>query len=207
MLPLTLDDFLPLEEYASRRREFFESHRRYLDRYRRVRIGPKLTLQFENRQTLWFRVQEVVRIARLADPSQLQGELELYNRLLPDRDRLQAALLIEITDETQLERELVPWRSLQGDWLRLCLAEHTFPATLVTCRPEDRCIGAAHWVQFTLDPTARRLLADFSQPAFFEFEGPAYHYQSPSLNDDLRQSLLDDLTLSDRDTEKLGLPA
>ena len=40
MLPLTVDDLLPLDEYAGRRREFFDSHRRYLDRYRRVRIGP-----------------------------------------------------------------------------------------------------------------------------------------------------------------------
>src|SRR5438552_1120972 len=98
MLPLTLDDMLPLEEYAGRRREFFESHRRYLDRYRRVRIGPKLTLIFENRQTLWFRVQEIVRVARLADKSRLQEELNLYNRLLPGREQLQAALLIEVTD-------------------------------------------------------------------------------------------------------------
>jgi len=48
MLPLTVDDLLPLEEYASRRKEFFDSHRRYVDRYRRVRIGPRLTLIFEN---------------------------------------------------------------------------------------------------------------------------------------------------------------
>jgi len=40
MMPLTVDDLLPLEEYASRRKEFFDSHRRYVDRYRRIRIGP-----------------------------------------------------------------------------------------------------------------------------------------------------------------------
>ena len=48
---LTLDDLLPLEEFAGRRREFFASYLRYLDRYRRVRIGPQLTLVFENRET------------------------------------------------------------------------------------------------------------------------------------------------------------
>ena len=63
MLPLTVDDLLPLEEYATKRSEYFDAHRRYIDRYRRVRIGPKLTLIFENRQTLWFRVQEIIRIA------------------------------------------------------------------------------------------------------------------------------------------------
>src|SRR3954449_13616335 len=101
MQPLTLDDLLPLEEFSSRRREFFDSHQRYLDRYRRVRIGPRLTLLFENRQTLWFRLQEILRIARLAEPDRVQQELDLYNRLLPERDRLQAALLIDVADETR----------------------------------------------------------------------------------------------------------
>src|SRR5215831_5896190 len=99
MLPLTVDDLLPLNEYANRRREFFDSHVRYVDRYRRVRLGPRLTLVFENRQTLWFRVQEVLRVARLADPARVREELAVYNRLLPGAGRLQAALLIAPDDD------------------------------------------------------------------------------------------------------------
>lgn len=199
MLPLTLDDLLPLDDYAGRRREFFESHRRYLDRYRRARVGPRLTLVFENRQTLWFRVQEVVRVARLADPVRVQEELDLYNRLLPRRGQLQAALLIEVPEAASPGEELARWKGLKGEHLRLRVGERTYPATLVTCRPEDRCIGTAHWVQFTLDAHGRRALADARQPALFEFEGEHYQYQTPGLSDELRQSLADDLDLSDRD--------
>jgi hypothetical protein len=199
MLPLTVDDLLPLREYASRRREFCESHRRYLDRYRRVRIGPRVTLVFENRQTLWFRVQEIVRVARLADPMHLQEQLDLYNGLLPGLNRLHAALLIDVTDETRLAEELAPWQTLHGDDLRMHLGDAVVLAHLVTCRPEDRCVGAAHWVEFLLDDAARRGLADFSQPAFFELTHPAYRHHSPLLGDEIRQSLLDDLALSDRD--------
>src|SRR5438128_7224122 len=130
MKPLTQDDLIPLEEYVSRRREFFESHRRYLDKYRRVRIGPRLTLLFENRQTLWFRVQEILRIARLTEPDRVSEELELCNTLLPTRDRLQAALLIEVADETRLMAELAAWNNITGDQLRLQLGESTYPATL-----------------------------------------------------------------------------
>src|SRR6185503_12038465 len=114
MQPLLVDDLLPLEEYVARRKEFFDAHRRYIDRYRRIRIGPKLTLVFENRQTLWFRVQEVIRVARLADMREMQLELNLYNRLLPAKNLLQAALLIEITDPLQLVKELAPWRNIAG---------------------------------------------------------------------------------------------
>src|SRR5260370_16395506 len=109
MLPLTVDDLLPLEEYAARRKEFFDAQRRYIDRYRRVRIGPRLTLIFENRQTLWFRVQEIMRIARLSLAGEVQQELNLYNRLLPGRNLLQAPLLIEVPDETPLINDLANW--------------------------------------------------------------------------------------------------
>ncbi len=199
MRPLTLDDLLPLDEYAGRRRECFESLTRYLDSYRRVRIGPRLTLLFENRQTLWFRVQEILRIARLADPLRIQQELDVYNRLLPGPDQLQAALLIEVTDDAHLTEELASWRTLRGEALCLRLDEKRVPASLITCRPEDLAIGAAHWVQFTIAKEARRLLADFRLTAQLEMSHPGYQYQSPPLGDEVRQSLLDDLELSDRD--------
>jgi hypothetical protein len=199
MKPLALDDLLPLEEYAGRRREFFESHRRYVDAYRRVRIGPRLTLLFENRQTLWFRVHEIIRVARLSDAADLQEELDLYNALLPTRNRLQAALLMDAGEDSNAAAEPAAWKDLRGEQLSLCVRENRYPATLVTCRPEDRCIGAAHWVQFILDASGRRLLADFARDAAFRFGNGLYDHRSAGLSEDLRRSLLEDLELSDRD--------
>jgi len=203
MLPLTVDDLVPLEEYVGRRREYFDSHRRYIDRYRRVRIGPRLTLIFENRQTLWFRIQEIVRIARLSQAGEVQQELDLYNRLLPGNNLLQAALLIEVPDETRLLEELAHWQNLESDHLYLCVGKEKFLSTLVTCRPEDRCIGTSHWVQFHFQQKNRPFLADFSLPAYFAFDNGIYQHQSPLLSEDLRQSLVDDLELSDRDVRQL----
>ncbi len=199
MKGLTLDDLLPLEEFALKRRELFDAHGRYLDRYRRVRIGPRAALLFENRQTLWFRLQEVLRVARLAEPGRVQRELDLYNRLLPGRDRLQAALLVSVSDEARMAEELAAWQELRGVHLCFHVGSARFPANLLTCRPEDRCAGTAHWVQFVLDAAGRRLLADFRHPAHFSVTLPAYRHDSSVLGDEVRQSLLDDLQLSDRD--------
>jgi hypothetical protein len=196
---LTCDDLLSLDEFAGRRREFFEAHGRYLDRYRRVRVGPRATLVFENRQTLWFRVQEVLRVARLNEPARVRQELAVYNRLLPGRDRLQAALLIAVENAAELTTELAPWRELRGEHLRFHLGTAAYPANLYTCRPEDRCIGTAHWVQFVLDAAARRSLADRGRPAVFALSLPGYRHESASLTDEVRRSLLEDLQLSDRD--------
>ena len=198
MLPLTLDDLIPLEEYAARRREYFDSHRRYVDRYRRVRIGPRLTLVFENRQTLWFRIQEIVRIARLVDPVEVNQELDLYNRLLPGPNLLQAALLITISDETKLFEELAPFQNIDGSHLRLCVGRQEFRSDLISSRPEDRAIGTAHWVQFPVAAQGRAVFSDFNKRAAFVFDNGNYHHAS-TMSDDVRQSLLEDLNLSDRD--------
>ena len=140
MTGLTLDDLLPLEEYAERRRELLEAHGRYLDRYRRVRIGPRAALLFENRQTLWFRLQEVLRVARLSEPARVRQELEIYNRLLPSRDCLQAALLLAIEDETRLAHELAPWRSCRASTCASTSAPRRIPPT---CIPAGRRIAAS----------------------------------------------------------------
>jgi hypothetical protein len=194
MRPLTLDDLLSLEEFAAQRRQHFETHTRYVDRYRRVRLGPRLTLVFENRQTLWFRVQEVLRVARLADPARVREELAVYNRLLPGAGRLHAALLL-----AEDNGQAIDWHTLRGEELRLALGAAMFSAELITRRPEDCAIGTAHLVAFTLDGSARRRLADFRQPVSFEIAHPSYKHESGPLSDDVRQSLIDDLELSDRD--------
>jgi hypothetical protein len=199
MRPLTLDDLLPLDEYAGRRREFFESHERYIDRYRRIRIGPVVTLLFENRQTLWFRLHEILRVARLADPGRVQQELEVYNRLLPGPEHLHAAFLIEVKDEARLSEELSPWQTFRGEDLSLNLGSKRVRATLVTCRPEDLLVGAAHWVGFEVSDENRQLLANFRLPAEFQISTKGYEHESLPLNSEVRQSLLDDLEMSDRD--------
>src|SRR5436305_9826071 len=112
MHALSFEDLLPLEEFAARRRDLFEAQCRYLDRYRRVRVGPRASLIFENRQTLWFRVQDVLRIARLTDARRVQQELDVYTRLLPGPNQLNAALLVEVNEE-RLAEELAPWSGLQ----------------------------------------------------------------------------------------------
>src|SRR5262249_20406356 len=123
MRPLALDDLLPLDDYAPRRLELFEAQCRYLDRYRRVRVGPDVTVVFQNRQTLWFRVQEIVRIARLAEPARVEEELAIHNRLLPARDELHAALILDSANGAGSDT-LKKWSNLSNDAVRLHMGEH-----------------------------------------------------------------------------------
>src|SRR5262249_56000446 len=119
-------------------------------------------------------------------------ELDLLHRLLPGGGRLAASLLVAVADEARLTEELAPWRELRGDDLALCLGDAAYPADLFTARPEDRCIGTAHWVQFALDADGRRRLADLRRPAVVALRLPAYRHDSAPLTDDIPQTLLHD---------------
>jgi hypothetical protein len=199
MQPLTLDDLLPLDEYVGRRPELLAAQARYLDRYRRVRIGPQVTLVFANRQTLWFHVQELLRVARLADPPRVQQELDSYNRLLPGRGQLQAAMMLDIPEGPAWAERVRFWQDLAGENMILKLGEGTVSAQLTTSRPEDRCAGASQWLEFTLTAADRRALADGRQPVCFAVEHKTYQHRSALLGEAIRKSLLEDLELSDRD--------
>jgi len=66
----------------------------HLDRCRRIRVGPALTLVFENQRTLWFRMQELAGCTRRSADDDVRRLNDWYRRLLPSEDRLLAALWV-----------------------------------------------------------------------------------------------------------------
>jgi len=104
--PLTLADIADQRAYERERDEF----RRTViavKKLRRVSIGPVITATFENRLTMRFQVQEMARAERMFSDEQIQGELDVYNRLLPAAGELSATLFLELTNDAQL-REWLP---------------------------------------------------------------------------------------------------
>jgi hypothetical protein len=102
--PLTRADILPPEEYAAERRE----HRRRVTavkRRRRVEVGPYATFYFENFETMWHQVHEMLYIEKGGE-EQIADELAAYNPLIPQGRELVATLMFEIDDAARREREL-----------------------------------------------------------------------------------------------------
>ncbi|HMD45054.1 MAG TPA: DUF3501 family protein [Acidimicrobiales bacterium] len=102
---LTVDDILDLRAYERVRDDF---RRRVMERKRRRRVpvGPIMTLLFENVDTVRFQVQEMARVEKIATDEGIQGELDVYNRLLPTPGELSATLFIELTSEADLRHWL-----------------------------------------------------------------------------------------------------
>src|SRR5579885_1707046 len=94
MPTVPLADVFAPDEFAAPQDASVARRYRYLDRCRRVRVGPAVTVVFENRQTMWFRVQELAQVARATARGTVQPELDWYSQLLPGGDRLHAAVWI-----------------------------------------------------------------------------------------------------------------
>jgi hypothetical protein len=106
MAKLTLEDIADLRAYE-RERDEFRDRVIALKKRRRVHVGPVVTLVFENRDTVRFQIQEMARAERMLTDQAIQGELDVYNPLIPEPGELSATLFIELTSEPEL-REWLP---------------------------------------------------------------------------------------------------
>lgn len=101
---ITAADLMPMVEYGKIRREY---RRKLVDvkRKRRAHIGPHVTLYFENYDTMWAQVHEMLFIERGGD-EQVEGELSAYNPLIPQGAELVATVMFEIDDPLRRARVL-----------------------------------------------------------------------------------------------------
>jgi len=106
MRKVEFNDILNIYEYEKVRPEKVKEITQ-LKKRRRVHLGDKVTLVFENYDTVWFQIQEMIRIERLVKDEEVQFEIDTYNELIPEKNQLSATLFIEIPDEKE-RRETLP---------------------------------------------------------------------------------------------------
>ncbi len=94
---LTRQDLMPLERYATER-SAFRSEVMAHKKNRHIALSPNISLIFEDRLTVQYQVQEMLRIERIFEADAIQEELDAYNPLVPDGSNLKATLLLEYPD-------------------------------------------------------------------------------------------------------------
>ena len=98
---LTLDDIVDNAAYEDERDEF-RTRIIALKKRRRIGVGEFVTLVFENRETMRFQIQEMARVERMDSDAAIEGELAVYNKLIPEPGSLSATLFIELTSDEDL---------------------------------------------------------------------------------------------------------
>jgi hypothetical protein len=155
---LTPGDILPMAEYVRRRKE---ERRRVLDlkKRRRVEVGPVATFYFENRDTMWLQVQEMLYIEK-GGPDQIAGELAAYNPLIPNGSELIATIMFEIDDEIRRKNFLARLGGVENT-VFLEFADETVVAAPEQDVDRTTAEGKASSVQFVHFPFARAQIEKF----------------------------------------------
>lgn len=180
---------------ASPRADLTTEHRfRYLLENRRVSVGREISLVFENRETLWFRLQELARVARLTSASHVRHELDWYARLLPAEGTLRAALWLGETGRRTTRATLELRDAVTHGVVAFADASGTaVVGHFRTDRVQDRLIGLAGWVEFAFTAADADAFATPGRGWHLVVEAGGVRVASDVLSDDVWRSLVADV--------------
>jgi hypothetical protein len=161
MTPITRAEILDLHAYEkvrdAQRREIIA-----VKASRRVSVGRYLAFVFENRRTVWFQIQEMIRAERIVDEAKIDDEIAVYNTLLPGPGELSATMLIEITQAVEIKPVLDKLLGIDTrDYVRLEVGPHVVVGRFETGHSDEALgkLSAVHFVRFALPAAARRAFA------------------------------------------------
>ncbi|MGE5647801.1 MAG: DUF3501 family protein [Acidobacteriota bacterium] len=170
MKPVEVVEIKNIAEYELERKTLRPAMIALKDR-RRVRVGDHLTFLFENRETVRYQIQEMMRIERMVEPDAIRHEVDTYNELIPFSGELSASLLIEYDSP---EVRAVVLRDLLGLEEHISIAVGDLPparARFDTRQISDDRISAVQYVKFPLTPEQR---ARWKQGARIVVDHPKY---------------------------------
>ena len=192
MRKLVIDDIVGLAGYEKIRQDF-----RWriieLKQKRRISLGDRVSLVFENRDTVIFQIQEMLRVERINDLDKIRQEIAIYNQLIPDSRELSATLFLEIEDQTHVREELVKFRAIE-EAISLRIDPHRLPACFERGRSKEDKVSAVQYVRFRFDDQA---LERFVSGARTELVIDHRNYQAAVvLQPETQRSLAEDLSVN-----------
>jgi hypothetical protein len=175
---ITEADILSDADYQARRNEL-RAEAIAMKKNRRVEVGPFATFTFENYQTMWLQVQEMLRIEK-GGRDQVAGELEAYNPLIPQGSELIATLMLEIEDASRRDRNLrtlgnieeTAFLDLAGERINGVPTEYEDRTT------PDGKTSSVHWLRFVFTPEQIARFKSGEDQAVLGFAHPNYGHMA-----------------------------
>ena len=190
--PITRDDLMSLEQYAEKRGEFRAQVLQH-KKHRQVALGPNATLYFEDRLTLLYQIQEMLRIEKVFEAAGINEELEAYNPLIPNGREFKATFMIEYPDPEIRAAQLAKLVRIE-DLVWMQIGDHDKIWSIADEdleRSTEEKTSAVHFLRFDLSDT---LAAELKSGAAWKIgvQHQVYTYEVDVVGP-TRESLLADL--------------
>lgn len=175
---ITIGDILSAGEYEAQRKLLKEKVLA-VKKLRRVEVGPFITFYFENYDTMWMQVQEMLRIEKGGE-EQLEGELDAYNPLIPQGRELIATMMLEIEDASRRNAIL---RTLGGieECAFLEIADDVIdghPTEYEERTTAEGKTSSVHWVRFVLTEAQIQKFKDSASRVVLGIDHPHYGHMA-----------------------------
>ena len=159
MKQLTREDLMSLEEYSIHRPHFRKAVIEH-KKHRRISIGQYLHLYFEDRLTVQYQIQEMLRIEKIFEAAEIQNELDTYNPLIPDGKNLKATAMLEYQDVAERKQQLALLRNIEDMvWLQLQGFEKVYAISNEDLeRSNDEKTSAVHFMRFEFDADMQKAM-------------------------------------------------
>jgi hypothetical protein len=189
MQPIQPDEIRPISEFNEVREDM---RRRViaLKKHRRVGVGDKVSVVFENRETVLWQIHEMVRTEGITRPEAVAHECETYSQLLPRPGQLSGTLFIELAQGSNIRAELDALIGLD-EATQLVIGGEVIRAEFDQAQVGEDRISAVHYIRFTLSPAQQKQFLDRAVKAELRIEHPRYRVSS-ELTGETRRALAAD---------------
>ena len=188
---LKKSDLYSLENYAVIRDEFRAEVMKH-KKLRYIQLGENLRLLFEDRMTMQYQVQEMLRIEKIFEAEGIEEELDAYNPLIPDGQNLKAVMMIEFSDVEERKGALAKLIGVEREiWLQVEGFDKVYPISNEDLdRETNEKTSSVHFMRFEF---SSEMIAALKEGAVMKagVDHPEYQYQV-TIDDPVRQSLVAD---------------
>jgi hypothetical protein len=192
-LKLTQSDLLSLERYSRERIEFrtrVMAHKKN----RQVNVGPNTMWLFEDRLTVQYQVQEMLRTERIFESEGIAEELAAYNPLIPDGTNWKVTFLIEYTDPEVRRVQLEKLKGVEDRcWVQVAGFERVFAIADEDMERENEVkTSAVHFLRFELNEAMAAGLKGGAALSI-GIDHPNYQHQISPAPENVRAALASDM--------------
>jgi hypothetical protein len=190
-----LEDIYSFQEWEKKRDEYFTDFLS-LKKNRRIDVGEKFTFVFENTETTYFQVQELVRVERTNNQEEIQEMLDIYNQYVPKGLELSTTFFINLEEKSlkNVEHMKKEFEKLKGiaNAARIWVGEEKIEGYSEEGRENEEQISAVQYVRFSFSPDLAEKFIDESVEVLIGFEHPNW-YDRNVIREGIRRSLIEDL--------------
>lgn len=190
---LTREDLFSLEKYAQMRGQFRADVMQH-KKNRVVHLGPHATLHFEDRLTMQYQVQEMLRAERIFEASGIQEELDAYNPLIPDGSNWKATFMVEYEDVDERRMMLAKLKGIEKRvWVQVSGFDRVNPiANEDLERETEEKTSSVHFLRFELTPDMVQAVRGGAAISI-GVDHPEYRAEIEAMPQSIRDSLAADL--------------